>query len=443
VRGNCRGGGTARGSSERAGRSPAILFVLARRGCRGRCYRVKMGMRPSCSTCLATAWWEWETGAGVWRRLHEKPSSPRLCRRGTGFDQRLDGGGTAGSGPRAEWRRGKKKNWDRNPTESPPRAGGPKHHIVTDAARCAAGGACPRPRTFQRTSPHLDALVADRPRGGPRRRAPNVLQGDRGYRFATTSVNRLAGPRHCLRSCGPSPPRPTGKPDFGVFRWVVEAHASPGLHRFRRLGPFAMNATNRVPSRPFLTLGWRADLLELPQVKLGKSVLKRALMLLYDQKRYRVHLRANRFRAHRRPSVLRARNSQGPWWPGYRRVMPGKFTADALCRRAWRPPCSPMGRLCFANLRLPRPWVIKRDCFVHLDPLSRSKLLRISLPIASSGKSSRRLENETQTLPHVEASFPPPPLKRRLSAARAELAPPKRAHQVERASSSSATRART
>src|SRR4051794_1885287 len=39
----------------------------------------------------------------------------------------------------------------------------------------------------------------------------------------------------------------------------------------------------------------------------------------------------------------------------YRRVMLGKFTADALCGYAWRPPCSPMGRLASPSAPAP-PW---------------------------------------------------------------------------------------
>ena len=43
------------------------------------------------------------------------------------------------------------------------------------------------------------------------------------------------------------------------------------------------------------------------------------------------------------------------WWPGIGEVMLGKFAADALCLRAWRPPCSPMGRLASPSAPAP-PW---------------------------------------------------------------------------------------
>jgi hypothetical protein len=43
----------------------------------------------------------------------------------------------------------------------------------------------------------------------------------------------------------------------------------------------------------------------------------------------------------------------------YRRVILGKFTADALCRRVWRPPCSPIGSPHGSGLGVFR-WVVER-----------------------------------------------------------------------------------
>ena len=82
----------------------------------------------------------------------------------------------------------------------------------------------------------------------------------------------------------------------------------------------------------------------------------------------------------------------------YRRVMRPKSTADALCRRAWRPPCSPLGRLASPCARLP-PLVIKRDCSCISSTSARNR----ENPLANRFERQivRRLEMNA-TLPHIE-----------------------------------------
>src|SRR6516162_10296495 len=114
------------------------------------------------------------------------------------------------------------------------------------------------------------------------------------------------------------------------------------------------------------------------------------------------------------------------WWPGIGESGWEKFTGDALCRRAWRPPCSPMERL-LRHLRLPRLGHQAR-LFVHLDPLlARNR--RDQLANRFERQIVRRLEMNA-TLPHVELL--PRRLERRLQLLELTRTP-KRAHQVERA----------
>src|SRR6516164_1023893 len=121
------------------------------------------------------------------------------------------------------------------------------------------------------------------------------------------------------------------------------------------------------------------------------------------------------------------RNSNRKRGGRYRRVMLGRFSADALCRRAWRPPCSPMGRLASPSAPAP-PW--SSSAIVRTSrSTSRSKSPR-------SACQSLRVENRPATrnahatLPHVELL--PRRLERRLQLLELTRTP-KRAHQVERA----------
>ena len=88
----------------------------------------------------------------------------------------------------------------------------------------------------------------------------------------------------------------------------------------------------------------------------------------------------------------------------YRRVMPGKFTADALCRRAWRPPCSRMGRLASPSAPAP-PW--SSSAIVRTSrSTSRSQSTRSACQsLRAANRPATR--NERNTCP-CRASSPPP-----------------------------------
>ena len=83
--------------------------------------------------------------------------------------------------------------------------------------------------------------------------------------------------------------------------------------------------------------------------------------------------------------------------------MLGKFTADALCRRAWRPPCSPMGRL--ASPFAPAPsWSLSAIVRTSRSTSRSKSPISTSRRSASSGKIVRRLEMNA-TSPRVELLF--------------------------------------
>src|SRR5215475_13921703 len=104
------------------------------------------------------------------------------------------------------------------------------------------------------------------------------------------------------------------------------------------------------------------------------------------------------------PPPRATRNSNGKHGARYWQVTLGKFTADALCRHAWRPPCSPMGRLASPSAPAP-PW--SSSAIVRTSrSTSRSKSPRSACQsLRAANRPATR--NERNTSP-CRASSPPP-----------------------------------
>src|SRR5215472_2905315 len=226
----------------------------------------------------------------------------------------------------------------------------------------------------------LGTLVADLPavrRSGRTRRRPDVLQGDRGYnsqphrdRIAARVIVAIFRRRRTSHGSG-----------LGVFRWVVERTLS-WLHRFRRLAVRyeRQDRPSRLPHA-----GVRADLLELPKVN-WESVLKRALMLLMIKSDTgSPPCRPSRHRATRR-SRQGTRNSNGKRGVPVSASHAGKVYRRRFVATRLAATLLADGAPCFVICACPA-LVIKRDCSyisIHFSLATAE----ISLPIASSGKSS-------------------------------------------------------
>jgi len=157
---------------------------------------------------------------------------------------------------------------------------------------------------------------------------------------------------------------------------------------------------------------------------------RRSLNASYDQKRYRVTFVETV--APPPSSVLHAAIARAPATAmenvvtRYRRVMLGKFTADALCPRAWRPPCSPTGRLALPSAPAP-PW--SSSAIVRTSrSTSRSKSPRSACQsLRAANRPATRNERNISPCRAL-----PRRLERRLQLLELTRTP-KRAHQVERA----------